>query len=84
MEYFCVLVATVKSLIFCTEIETKINSSSVKESAKDEIKTFFLKSDIYDRFYLVLACEHSQIIILHTSYITQVYTLSFYKIHCGF
>ena len=39
-----------KLFFFCTEIETKINTSSVKESAKDEISIIFLKSDIYDWF----------------------------------
>ena len=50
MEYFRVSLVTVKSLIFCSEIETKINASSVKGSGEDEIGKMFLKSDIYDQF----------------------------------
>ena len=34
----------------------------MKGSGEDEIGTFFLKSDIYDPFYPVLACDHSQIV----------------------
>ena len=35
---------------FCSEIETKVNTSFVKGSGEDEIGTTFLKSDIYDPF----------------------------------
>ena len=35
---------------FCSEIESNINTSSVKGSGKDEIATFFWESDIYDPF----------------------------------
>ena len=39
-----------QSPIFSSEIETKINPSSVKGSDKDETGTIFLKRDIYDPF----------------------------------
>ena len=39
-----------KIYFFCSEIETKINTSSVKGSGDDEIGTIFLKSAIYDPF----------------------------------
>ena len=71
-----------KAYFFCSEIETKINTSSVKRSGEDEIGTIFLRSDIYDAFQPLFACDHSQIIILHTSYITQVYfTLTLFTKH---
>ena len=50
MKYFHVSLVTVKSLIFCLEIETKVNTSSVKGRGEDEIGTIFLKSDTYDQF----------------------------------
>ena len=50
MKYFHVSLVTVKNFFFCSEIKIKINTSPVKESGQDEIKTFFLKSDIYDSF----------------------------------
>ena len=73
MKYFRVSLVTVKSLISCPGIEAKIKTGSINGSGEDEIRTIFLKSDIYDLFQPVLACDHSQIIILYTSYITQVY-----------
>ena len=45
----------------------------MKRSREDEIGTICLKIDNYDAFYPILACDHSQIILLYTSYITQVY-----------
>ena len=50
MKYFRVSLVMVKSLFFCSEIETKINTSFVKGGGEDEIGTIFLKSDIYDPF----------------------------------
>ena len=35
--------------------------------------TILFKSDIYDPFKPVLACDHSQITILYTSYVIQVF-----------
>ena len=35
-EYFRVALVTVKRLFYCLEIETKINTSSVKRSGEDE------------------------------------------------
>ena len=53
----------------------------VKGRGEDEMGTFFLKSDIYDPFQSVLACDHSQIFILYTNYVIQVYfTLIFVNI----
>ena len=46
--------------------------SPVKESSENKIGTIILENDIYIPFHPVLACDHSQIIILYTSYITQV------------
>ena len=37
-----------KAQFLCSEIETKINTSSVKRSGEDEIGTIILKSDVYD------------------------------------
>ena len=34
----------------CSEIETKINTSSMKGSSEDEIGRMFLKTDSYDLF----------------------------------
>ena len=39
-----------KLIFFCSEIETKINRSSVKGSGEDEIGTILKKSDICDPF----------------------------------
>ena len=39
-----------KAQFLCSEIETKINKSSVKRSDEDEIGTIILKSDSYDAF----------------------------------
>ena len=39
-----------KAQLFCSEIETKINTSSVNGSGEEEIGTFFKKNDIYDQF----------------------------------
>ena len=39
-----------KLFFFFSEIDTKINTSSVKGSSKDETGAIFLKSDIYDPF----------------------------------
>ena len=50
MKYFRVSLVTVKSLSFCSEIETKINTSLVKRCSEDEIGTMFLKNDTYDEF----------------------------------
>ena len=72
MKYFRASVVTVKSLIFCSEIETKININSAKGCSEKEIATTFLKSYFYDLFQYVLAFDHSKIIILYTSYITQI------------
>ena len=41
--------------------------------------TFSFTSDICDPFWPALACDHSQIIILYTRYITQVYFTFFRK-----
>ena len=49
----------------------------MKGNDEDEIGTIFLKTDVYDPFQPVLACDPSQIIILYTSYIIQVY----FKLH---
>ena len=73
MKYFRVSLVTVKILGFFSEINTKINTNSVKVSGEEKIGTTFYKTDIYDPFSPVLVCDHSQIIILHTSYIAQVY-----------
>ena len=43
MNYFHVSFVTVKSLFFCSEIERKINTSSVKGNGEDEIDTIFFK-----------------------------------------
>ena len=76
-EIFPCLAGYGQRLIFFSGIETKINTSSVKRSGKDEIGTNSISSDIYDQ---VLACDHLQIIILYTSYIMQVYfTLNLFK-----
>ena len=54
----------------------------MKQSGENEIGTIILKSDIYDAFETLLACDHSKIIILYTNYITQVYfTLNLFTIH---
>ena len=54
----------------------------MKRSGEDEIGTINLKSDIYDAFLTLLACDHSKIITLYTSYITKVYfTLNLFTIH---
>ena len=45
----------VKSLLFCSEIEIKINTSSAKRNGEDEIGTIFLKSDIS---VLAIASDH--------------------------
>ena len=58
MKYSHVLLVMVKALFSCSEIETNINTSSVKGSGKDEIGTNFLNSDIYDQFQPVHACDH--------------------------
>ena len=50
MKYFRVCLVTAKGLLFCSEIEAKINASSVKRSGEEEIGTDFLNSDIYDQF----------------------------------
>ena len=50
MKYFCVSLVTVKSLISMFGNWDKDNTSSVKQSGKDEIGTIILKSDIYDAF----------------------------------
>ena len=50
MKYFRVSLVRVKSLFFCSEIETKVNTSSVKGSGEDEIGAIFLNSDIYNPF----------------------------------
>ena len=47
MKYFRASLVTVKSLIFSSEIVTKINTSSVKESGEVEIGTILLKSNMY-------------------------------------
>ena len=39
-----------KASFFCLEIETKINTSSVKGSGEDEIGTIIIESDICDAF----------------------------------
>ena len=72
-EIFSCLAFYGQRLIFLFGNRNKVKTSSVKGSGEDEIQTNFLNSDIYDEFYPVLACDHSQIIILYTSYITQVY-----------
>ena len=51
----------------------KSKTCSVKGSGEDEIGTIFLIRDICDQFLLVVACDHSQIITLYTSHITQIY-----------
>ena len=40
----------VKSLVFCSKIETKINTNLEKGSDEEEIRASFLKCDIYDPF----------------------------------
>ena len=57
---------------FCSEIETNINISSVKGSGENEIGIIFFKKELFNPLQPVLTCDHSQIIILYTSYITQV------------
>ena len=49
MKYFLVVLVTAKGLFFCSGIETKIKTSSVKGSDLDEIGTNFLNSDNYDQ-----------------------------------
>ena len=46
-EIFPRLVCYGQKLIFCSEIETKINTNSVKGSVEDEIGTIFLKNGSY-------------------------------------
>ena len=43
--FLCLALLRSKPSFFCSEIETKINTSSVKGSSEDEIGTIFLKSD---------------------------------------
>ena len=45
-----------KAKICCSEMKTKINTSTVKESDEDEMGTIFLKKDIYYRFNHFLLC----------------------------
>ena len=53
--------------------------NSVKGCSEEEIATTFLKSYFYDLFQYVFAFDHSKIIILYTSYITQVsFTLNLF------
>ena len=40
----------VKSLVFWSKIETKINTNPEKGSGEEEIEESFLKCDIYDPF----------------------------------
>ena len=40
----------VKSLVFWSKIETKINTNPEKGSSEEEIEESFLKCDIYDPF----------------------------------
>ena len=58
MKYFRVSLVGVKSLFFCSEIETKINTSSVIESDKDEIGVAFFFKLIFtlrfNQFLLVI------------------------------
>ena len=71
-----------KAYFYCSEIETKINKSSVKRSRENETGIIFIKSNIYAVFQPVLACDLSQIIILYPSYITQVsFTLNLFTKH---
>ena len=42
--------ACYRQTFFCSEIDTKINANSVKQSGEDEIGTIFFKSDTYDAF----------------------------------
>ena len=82
MKCFRVSLVAAKSLFFCSEIETKLNTSSVKRSSEDDIGTIILKCDIYEVFQTLLACDHAKIILLYTSYITQVYfTLNLFTIY---
>ena len=57
----------------------------MKRSREDEIGTICLKIDNYDTFYPILAFDHSQIILLYTSYIAQVYfTINLFTKHVIF
>ena len=50
-EIFPVLACCGQKLNFlCSVIETKINTSTVKQSSEDKIGTIILKSDTYDAF----------------------------------
>ena len=46
----CVACCGQKLQFFCSEIEAKINTSSVKGSGEDENGKILFKSDIYDLF----------------------------------
>ena len=46
----CVACCGQKPQFFCSEIEAKINTSSVKGSGEDENGKILFKSDIYDLF----------------------------------
>ena len=50
MKYFRVSLVTVKILGFFSEINTKINTDSVKGSGEEKIGKIFLKTDICDPF----------------------------------
>ena len=60
----------------------------MKASNEDEMGTFSFTSDICDPFWPALAFDYSQIIILYTRYVTQVYftflqnTLRYLKSEC--
>ena len=58
MKYFRVSLVTVKSLKYsCSEIETKINTGSVKGSGEDDISKFFEKvifTILFNQFLLVV------------------------------
>ena len=49
-EIFPCLTCYGKKLSFWSEIETKINTTSMKRSGEDEIGTIYLKNNIYDAF----------------------------------
>ena len=82
MKYFRVSVVTVKSLNLMFENRDKDKHKLVKGSNKDEVGIIFFKSGISDPFLQALACDHSQIFILYTNYVIQVYfTLIFVTKH---
>ena len=81
-EIFPCLVCCGQKLKFTFGNRDKDKHKLSERSGEDEMGIIILKSDIYDAFQTFLAWDHSKIVILYTSYITQVYfTLNLFTIH---